>query len=138
MAHWYVCTRQLQLASLGFCRICRRFPTLHVRVEDETPHSLWFHRKLHAGPGRSSSGEKLRVVRRVPAVRALRLTWALSLDVLLHSATAALWKDLVFLRLQKYLPRAGLDSVVWPPGLKTMVLDAEGGIGGRGVVVSLP
>ncbi|CBJ26958.1 expressed unknown protein [Ectocarpus siliculosus] len=34
---WYASTLELQLVSLKFCGACRRFPTLHVRVDRQTP-----------------------------------------------------------------------------------------------------
>ncbi|CAN0496982.1 unnamed protein product, partial [Ectocarpus sp. 8 AP-2014] len=34
---WYASTLELQLVSLEFCGACRRVPTLHVRVNRQTP-----------------------------------------------------------------------------------------------------
>ncbi|CAN0511524.1 unnamed protein product, partial [Ectocarpus sp. 8 AP-2014] len=34
---WYASTLELQLVSLEFCGACRRVPTLHVRVDRQTP-----------------------------------------------------------------------------------------------------
>ncbi|CAM9295056.1 unnamed protein product, partial [Ectocarpus sp. 12 AP-2014] len=34
---WYASTLELQLVSLDFCGACRRCPTLHVRVDRQTP-----------------------------------------------------------------------------------------------------
>ncbi|CAN0157620.1 unnamed protein product, partial [Ectocarpus fasciculatus] len=38
---WYTSTRELQLVSTPFCCACRSIPALFVRVEEETPRSLW-------------------------------------------------------------------------------------------------
>ncbi|CAM9691685.1 unnamed protein product, partial [Ectocarpus sp. 4 AP-2014] len=34
---WYASTLELQRVSLAFCGACRSVPTLHVRVDRETP-----------------------------------------------------------------------------------------------------
>ncbi|CAN0452593.1 unnamed protein product, partial [Ectocarpus sp. 8 AP-2014] len=38
---WYASTLELQLVSLEACRVCRSIPTLHVRVNQETPGIVW-------------------------------------------------------------------------------------------------
>lgn len=79
---WYTSTRNQQLASLGV-------PTMHVRVDDQTPTSLWYSRQPPNRPNpRSSRGC---VLSRVPVVRAHRLAWGLSMCALVETADFELW-----------------------------------------------
>lgn len=71
---WYASTLDLQVVSLELCRACRSIPTLHVRVRERTPRSLWSPRQTQARRITRGS-KKLRDSSRVPVVRALRLTW---------------------------------------------------------------
>eukprot|EP00752_Nemacystus_decipiens_P008832 g7883.t1 len=116
---WYASTLELQLASLEFCRACRSVPTLHVRVNPESPTSLWS----------SSTAYTVRIgswvfgsSTRVPAVRAGSLTWNLPIDALLYTVSSELWKWSDFVDLQGPILADGLASVDWPKGLKTLVL----------------
>ncbi|CAN0451504.1 unnamed protein product [Ectocarpus sp. 12 AP-2014] len=52
---------------------------LHVGVTEKTPRSLWSPRGVEARPIKRSS--KTRFSSRVPVVRALHLTWALSMEI---------------------------------------------------------
>ncbi|CAM9126477.1 unnamed protein product [Ectocarpus sp. 4 AP-2014] len=58
---WYTSTLELQLVCLTFCCERRSIPALRVRVDEETPNSLW-------DPETHISG-------RVPPVLALQLVW---------------------------------------------------------------
>lgn len=69
---WYGSTRELQLASLTFCRACRSVPTMHVRVDGQAPPSVWYSHQSPALPNPRSS--RVHVSSRVPVVRAPRLT----------------------------------------------------------------
>lgn len=105
---WYASTLELQLASLELCRACRSVPTLHARVDDDTPRTLWSRR--------ASS--------RVPVVTALCLTWALPTEGLQRVAIE-LYTRLEFLHRQGSSSAGNLESVVWPEGLKRLVLDID-------------
>ncbi|CAN0022129.1 unnamed protein product, partial [Ectocarpus sp. 6 AP-2014] len=37
---WYTSTKELQQASLEFCIACRKYPTLRLRVDVQTPRTL--------------------------------------------------------------------------------------------------
>ncbi|CAN0521524.1 unnamed protein product, partial [Ectocarpus sp. 12 AP-2014] len=86
---WYSSTLELQLTSLDLCRACRSTSILHVRVNDQTPRSLWTSRTAQTRPNTRSW--KLLISSRVPVLRALRLTWALSMEDLLRDAAIELW-----------------------------------------------
>lgn len=96
------------MASLELCIVCRSTPTLRVRVDNRTPRSLW-------SPSVSLTGKavhesKIRVLTRVPVVRALYLTPGQSPGECRRAV--GLWTCLEFL-------------VVWPNGLKHLVLGAK-------------
>ncbi|CAM9261836.1 unnamed protein product, partial [Ectocarpus sp. 12 AP-2014] len=59
--HWYNSALQLQLVCLALCGACRSVPAWHLRVDDQTPESLW--------------DPNVRISSRVPDAMALRLTW---------------------------------------------------------------
>ncbi|CBJ27701.1 expressed unknown protein [Ectocarpus siliculosus] len=120
---WYTSTTELQLGSLDICRACRSTPTLHVRVTGGTPTSLWSPPTVQALPNTQSS--KVRVVSRVPVVRALRLTWAFSMETLVQRAAIELWSRSERLEMVGPLCAASLGSVVWPLGLTQLVLDTD-------------
>lgn len=118
---WIESTLELQLASLEFCRACRSLPTLHVRVYDASPRSLWFPEQTLT---RSEMGSSKRgVSTRVPVVRTLRLTWGLSMEALQQSATMETWIWLEVLELRGSSSAGNLETLIWPPGLKRLVLD---------------
>ncbi|CAM9582244.1 unnamed protein product [Ectocarpus fasciculatus] len=81
---WYTSTLELQLVSLAFCVACRDVPTLHVRVDRQTPATLWSPRKSHTTSNKRS--REVCTSSRVPAVQAFGLTWALPLEVLQQRA----------------------------------------------------
>ena len=134
---WYGSTLELQLVSLEYCSACRSLPILHMIVDDGTPRSLWSPRKSDSGSDAHSY--KIRVTRRVPVVHALRLTWNLSVEVLLQHAAGELWASLEFLQLRGSVSAASLRSVAWPRGLEMLVLDNhfEGAVGEVSWPVSL-
>lgn len=100
------------------CRQCRNVPTLHVRSEDGTPRSMRSPRKTRTpSPTRSS---KVHNSSGVPIERALRLTWALRLDVLVQSAAVKLWAWSKHVQLRGSISRASLASVVWPTSLQQL------------------
>ncbi|CAM9602449.1 unnamed protein product, partial [Ectocarpus fasciculatus] len=70
---WYASTLELQLVSLAFCGACRSVQTLHVRVAQQTPLSLWSPRALHIATN-EGSGEVL-ISSRVPSLQAYGVTW---------------------------------------------------------------
>lgn len=117
---WYVSTLQLQLASLEFCSACRSVPTLRVRVDENTPRTLW-----SACSAMTRSTSKVRICNRVPIVRAVHVTWALPMEFLLQSAANELWTLAGSLRLQGCISAACLGTVTWPRRLKRLVLDAD-------------
>ncbi|CAM9496259.1 unnamed protein product, partial [Scytosiphon promiscuus] len=147
-AGWFVSTLELQRSSLDICRLCRSFPTLHVHVEDKTPRSLWGPRRASRRSRYSSSSSSssstattavnttggakkkahVHVGSRVPAVRALRLTWKLPTNFLLQSVAIGAWRWLEVLRLKSYGPGGRIESLEfmrWPEGVTQLVLDAN-------------
>ncbi|CAN0347998.1 unnamed protein product, partial [Ectocarpus sp. 12 AP-2014] len=86
---WYASTLELQLVSLGFCGACRNVQTLHVRVHQQTPPSLWSRHESHTTPNKNS--REVRISSRVPAVEAFVMTWALPMEDLLQSSATVLW-----------------------------------------------
>lgn len=136
----YLSTLELQLVSLEFCMACRSIPTLHVRIVPGAPPTLWTPRgnearetpQRHSMRGRKSSRclnvpdkEATFSPSRVPMVRAARLTWRLRAQVLVKSGTMERWKGLEWMRLEGGGDSARLESVVWPPRLKRLVLDTS-------------
>ncbi|CAN0201932.1 unnamed protein product [Ectocarpus fasciculatus] len=107
------------------CRACRSASILHVRVNHQTPSSLWTSRTTQTRPNTRSS--KLRISSRVPVVRALRLTWSLSMEDLLRKAAIELWTWSQRLELQGSSCAAGLgpEVLVWPRGLTELVLQPD-------------
>ncbi|CAN0430150.1 unnamed protein product, partial [Ectocarpus fasciculatus] len=122
---WYASTLELQRTSLDICRACRSTSIVHVRVDHQTPRSLWSPRKVQSRPNTRSS--KARISSRVPVVRALRLPWALSMKSLLRRAAIELWTWSEYLELQGSLCVPNLGLIDWPRGLTQLVLDTEDG-----------
>ncbi|CAN0268885.1 unnamed protein product [Ectocarpus fasciculatus] len=109
------------------CRACRSTPILHVRVNDQTPQSLWASRTTQTRPNTRSS--KLRVSSRVPVMRALRLTWALSMEALLRKAAIELWRWSQRLELQgSWCASSEGSKGVWPRGLTQLDLPTDSDI----------
>jgi len=98
------------MVSLVFCTICRQVPTLMVRVDCETPHSLWTSR-----PHPDTCF--------VPVVRARHLNWALSTETLVDSAARELWDRSTLLQLQADACTASLERVAWPQSLEELVFE---------------
>lgn len=105
--------------SMEFCKACRSTPTLHMRVDHRTPCHMWSPIKSQTRCNSYSS--KVRILSRVPVVRALILTWDLSLEVLIRTAAMELWSWTDCLHLRG--ASASLGSMVWPRGLTRLVLD---------------
>ncbi|CAM9861844.1 unnamed protein product, partial [Ectocarpus sp. 12 AP-2014] len=91
--HWYKSTLQLQCVCLALCSACRSVPTWHVRIDDQTAHSLW--------------DPEVCISSRVPVVLALRLTWVYGRmnDFVLNSGDRQ-WKCLEVLRLERFKSRS--------------------------------
>lgn len=69
---WYTLTKELQLASLQLCEVCRDFTTLALTVDEQTPRSL-----LASEHPAYLSWTRMRRSR-VPQLRARRVKWSLS------------------------------------------------------------
>lgn len=121
-------TRELQLVSLDCCRACRLNPTLHVRIDRNTPRILWAPR---AGTLVTDGSQAVGVsAGRVPPVCAMGLLWTLPTELLFRSAAKELWQYLKVLVLRNETSEVDwLGSVnrggVWPPRLQRLVLDAR-------------
>ena len=118
-------------AAAGVARDVRRLPgstpTLQVLVYEETPRTL-----------NKTSGSEARLSSRVPVVRALRLIWALPMEVLVESATSELWARSEFVQLREPrraepTPASTMSSVIWPQGLEHLVLDTRYTVPSEGV-----
>ena len=147
---WYASTKNVQLASLRFCGLCRRGApsTLHLRVDGGTPRRLWAGDSAAAAavdadaavtssgggavvvvpdtttegrrpPGEEETGEV--VDSRVPRIRGVRgVTWELP-AAMLGSASRESFANLGSLRFGDDFNES-LDGVVWPRGLRRLVL----------------
>ncbi|CAM9758116.1 unnamed protein product, partial [Ectocarpus sp. 4 AP-2014] len=124
--HWYRSTLQLQCVCLALCSACRSVPTWHVRIDDQTPHSLW--------------DPQVCISSRVPVVLALRLTWVYGrMNDFVLNAGDTQWKFLEVLRLERFKSKSRphrhrpkprlvfdqeessfLSSTVWPPSLRQL------------------
>ncbi|CAM9865885.1 unnamed protein product [Ectocarpus sp. 6 AP-2014] len=122
--YWYKSALQLQLVCLAFCGACQSVPTWHLRIDDQTPESLW--------------DPNVCISSRVPAVMALRLTWVYGrMNDFVLDAGDRQWKCLEVLRLDRFKSRScpdrpkptpifdqeesySLSSTVWPPSLRQL------------------
>lgn len=88
---WYTsCTLELQRASLELCTACREARPLFVRVDGQTPRTLWPPPKPHGGSAAATAdtvvktashgveGGAVRAANWVPVVRVLGVKWELS------------------------------------------------------------
>ncbi|CAN0122947.1 unnamed protein product, partial [Ectocarpus fasciculatus] len=85
---WYVSTLELQLASLELCGACRSAQVLDVRIDEDTPPTLWSSRTSHTTPTQRSPD--VCISNRVPAVQAVGWTWEISMDRLPQRAASEL------------------------------------------------
>jgi len=113
-------TQEKRLASIEFCRVCRRVPLLHVLVYKNSPSSLWSPREAQIHPNKRSS--KYVISERMPAERALRLTWDLPVEFLAQKAAVEFWAWCEGLQLQGPASRVSLAAVVWPASLQQLSL----------------
>ncbi|CAN0309691.1 unnamed protein product [Ectocarpus fasciculatus] len=121
---WYVSTLELQLASLGFCGACRSAQTLEVRVDEDTPPTLWPCRTSHTTPSQRSP--EVCISNRVPAVQAFGWMWKLAMDRLPQRTATELQPgpEQRRRRNDRSVP-ASVRSVVWPQTLKRLVFDSD-------------
>ncbi|CAN0490571.1 unnamed protein product, partial [Ectocarpus sp. 12 AP-2014] len=121
---WYTSTLELQLASLEFCRACRRVPTLHLRINPRTPRSLWSPRNSHTTAVNKRRRE-VGVWSRVPAVQAFGVTWALSMNDLLQSSAMELRSGSKYRRIGGYSSAASLGATWSLQRLKWLVFQLD-------------
>lgn len=110
---WYVSTTQLQLASIEFCVACRSATTLHLTVDDRTPHRL-----LARADAPAPGPEELGVSARVPRFRARTVAWHRRSCAELRSPIYALTEVQIFSFGGGF--DASLDGVSWPKRVKTI------------------
>ncbi|CAM9338480.1 unnamed protein product [Scytosiphon promiscuus] len=142
---WYVSTLELQLASLDFCRACRSFPILHVRVHYGTPRTLWGPRQntpqqnpwqrtlpLRSKVISASATDENRVIRsRVPSVvMAVCWKWTrwgedLVSEDGLDQRDGLQHLHLCYNRSWPGRPWSGLRSMDWPPTLRGLMLNVS-------------
>ncbi|CAN0191062.1 unnamed protein product, partial [Ectocarpus sp. 6 AP-2014] len=77
---WFTSTLDLQLASLDLCRACRSVPTLLVKIDHDTPRSLWTP-TVYGGADSAPSG-------RVPPLRAHGVKWEIEATFAKHVGLA--------------------------------------------------
>ncbi|CAN0225618.1 unnamed protein product [Ectocarpus sp. 8 AP-2014] len=103
---WYTSTKELQLASLGFCTACRNHQTVHLKVDVHIP------RRLLAAADAPPPLPKRLCRTRVPRLKTRRVTW--------NMPTAAALRNPVFAMTDvEYLEFGGdfggsLEAVAWP------------------------
>lgn len=115
---WYASTLDiyLQLTSLEFCIACRNVPVSRVCVEKGTPRSLWSPTTSH-----STECSTVGLGTRVPAVRPLRLRWAVPMDGQEMSVQAvSSWPaSLQQLSFWEHFDQP-IAGVVWPVSLQRL------------------
>lgn len=109
--HWLTSTKQLQLASFELCKECRDFPTLHLRVDEDTPSGLLAAADApdpDPGDAPGANGSP----RFLPRVRARGVTWKLASAARLSRPLYALTKAefIVF----GWVFDDGPKAIVWP------------------------
>ncbi|CAN0067461.1 unnamed protein product [Ectocarpus sp. 8 AP-2014] len=109
---WYTSTKELQLASLEFCKVCRTYQTLHLNVEARTP------RRLLAATDAPPLHPKRPCGTRLPRLRARSVTWNMPTAGELRNPIFAMTDSdrLVFGRGFE----GNLEAVAWPRRLKTI------------------
>ncbi|CAN0120082.1 unnamed protein product, partial [Ectocarpus fasciculatus] len=85
---WYASTLQLQLVSLTLCRACRSAQLLQVRIDEDTPSTLWSSGTPYATP--STRSPEVCCSSQVPAVQAFGWKCYLPTDRLPQTAAAEL------------------------------------------------
>ncbi|CAN0248587.1 unnamed protein product, partial [Ectocarpus fasciculatus] len=116
---WYTSTKQLQLASLEFCIVCRNYPTVHLNVNELTPLRL-----LAAADAPPPHPKRL-CWTRVPRLRARRVTWNMPTAAELGTPIFAM-TDVDHLNFGRQFD-GGLEAVAWPQRLKTIQFHDESG-----------
>ncbi|CAM9378487.1 unnamed protein product, partial [Laminaria digitata] len=112
---WYASTMHLQVASMGFCRACRTFATLRVRVDKGTPPSLWALLTPQAQAQPTSDGAGPVTPNRVPAVQMLSAIWRYRTESIPQKSIEVM--EGLRLKLSCFSIGVGVDSVVWPTSL---------------------
>ncbi|CAN0287776.1 unnamed protein product, partial [Ectocarpus sp. 4 AP-2014] len=77
---WFTSTLDLQLASVDLCRACRSVPTLLVKIDHDTPRSLWTP-TVYGGANSAPSS-------RVPPLRAHGVKWEIEATFAKHVGLA--------------------------------------------------
>lgn len=108
---WYTSTKHLQLVSLRVCVACRKVATLHLRVDNRTPHHLYI-------PPEHMSGWKFLARWKlscpwVPSLRPLGVTWHGPADALALEDNALLADVETFVLAHEW-PCGAVERVVWP------------------------
>lgn len=124
----YLPTKNLQLASLEFCSMCRAVSTLHMRVDEHTPPGLWatpFEQRSTPptiDSKRSGDDGAARNTIRVPLLRARGVIWTETASSKFMSSKS---NALSYLQYVEFAPGTvrDLTTVVWPHGVRTIVFD---------------
>lgn len=86
---WFSSTLELQRVSLDFCRACRSFSNLLIKVGPSTPHNLWTIREPLPQRIKRSNATALDTRSRVPEVRPLALTFWGNINSAIAGATSS-------------------------------------------------
>ncbi|CAN0055732.1 unnamed protein product [Ectocarpus fasciculatus] len=112
--NWHTSTKELQLASLDFCIVCRTDQTIHMKFETTTPSWL-----LAAAAAEDPLPlPKMLSRTRVPRLRARRVTWNLRTAGELRSGIFAS-ADVDSLKFGRAF-EGSLEAVAWPRRLKAI------------------
>ncbi|CAN0223806.1 unnamed protein product, partial [Ectocarpus fasciculatus] len=93
---------------------------LDVRVDEDTPPTLWTARTSRTTPGKRS--RTICISNRVPAVQAFGWTWKLSVDHLPQRASLELQPGPERPQQNGQFFEAGVGSVAWPRSLRRLVI----------------
>ncbi|CAN0399792.1 unnamed protein product [Ectocarpus fasciculatus] len=107
---WYTSTKELQLASLEFCMVCRNYNTVHLKVDAQTPRRL-----LEAADAPPPYPKRL-CSTRVPRLRARCVTWNIPTAEILTTPIFAM-KGANCLEFGRAF-EGSVEAVAWPQQLK--------------------
>ena len=114
---WFDSTKNLQLASLQLCVICRDVALWGIQINADTSRRLWAATKAVDDP----SGRQQAAVTRVPALRAKVITWELPTSPQNLFDNYELVKGLKWFIFGGEFNNDGVQALVFPKRLERLV-----------------